>query len=195
MPAITLRTFNNLLTFVVIVLALYILINPFWPNVSLWAKQRIDNTGGYTYQSRLSKTPAAAPIPQDNRLVIPSLLIDEPIKEGRDIKTINNGGTWRRPNTSDPSQDKNTVIVGHRYTYSGLSTFYNLDKLKQGDKIIIYWQGEEYDYRVSEIRVVAASTTEIEEPTTEPTLTLYTCTPLWSAKDRLVVTAKLMDNQ
>jgi sortase (surface protein transpeptidase) len=33
----------------------------------------------------------------------------------------------------------------------------------------------------------------VEAPTDEHILTLYTCTPLWSAKDRLVIKARLIN--
>jgi LPXTG-site transpeptidase (sortase) family protein len=188
---VTLRKFNNGLNIVVLLLAVYILVLPFLPLVQLKAKQVTDKNGGYAYQSALApNAPNARPIPQDNRLVIPSLFFDQPVQESKSISVINNGGTWRRPKTSNPTQDGNTVIVGHRYTYKGASVFYNLDQLKVGDKIIVYWEGKEHDYQVSETKVVAPSAGEIERQTDEKILTIYTCTPMWNAKNRLVIIAK-----
>ena len=54
----------------------------------------------------------------------------------------------------------------------------------------MYWQGAEYNYAVTAIKVVQATALEVEAPTDEDIVTIYTCTPLWSAKDRLVVIAK-----
>jgi len=48
-------------------------------------------------------------------------------------------------------------------------------------------------YTVDRIKQVTATAVEIEAPTARPTLTLYTCTPLWNPKDRLVVTATLQE--
>lgn len=190
-PSTTLYKLNNFLTVVIIIIALYILLWPFYPMITLQAQKTFGNASGYTYKTRLhsSSQSAAKPIPQDNRLVIPSLLLDESIHEGKSIAAINKGGTWHRPNSSDPTKNSNTVIAGHRFTYNGAATFYSLDTLKPGDDIIVYWQGKEYDYIVDKIKTVGPHTTSIEAPTDTPTLTLFTCTPLWSAKNRLVVTA------
>lgn len=185
----TLHHFNNFLTVLVVVVCLYVLVFPFWPSISLWLHKRTDKTDGFVYQNNISIHPAAKSVPPDNRIVVPGLLIDEPIKEGRHISVINNGGTWHRPASSDPSKGGNTVIIGHRFTYRGSSVFYNLDKLKVGDPIIVYWQGREYDYKVIETKTVPPNTPEIEKQTDDTRLTLYTCTPLVTAKNRLVVTA------
>jgi sortase A len=190
MSQITLRRFNNLLSLVIIALAFYIFILPFIPAVQLWIKKKTDTTNGFAYQSKLNPDVKAKPVPKDNRLVMPTILSNEPIYEGKNISVINKDGTWRRPNTSTPDKGGNSVIIAHRYTYKASAPFYNLDKIKVGDPIIVYWQGEEHDYRVTETKVVTPKAGEIEANTDEKMLTLYTCTPLWNAKDRLVVIAK-----
>ncbi|HMT55527.1 MAG TPA: sortase, partial [Candidatus Saccharibacteria bacterium] len=125
-----------------------------------------------------------------NRIVIPSIQLNEPIIESDSISAIKDGGTWRRPRSSEPAKDGNTVIVGHRYYGSNVSTFYHLDKVLPGQKLAIYWEGVEHVYEVTETKTVEASQVEIEAPTTEEQVTLYTCTPIWTAKQRLVVIAK-----
>jgi sortase A len=132
----------------------------------------------------------ANPTPQENRIVIPSIQLNEPIIESDSISAIKDGGTWRRPRSSEPAKDGNTVIVGHRYYGSNVSTFYHLDKVLPGQKLAIYWEGVEHVYEVTETKTVEASQVEIEAPTTEEQVTLYTCTPIWTAKQRLVVIAK-----
>jgi sortase A len=114
--------------------------------------------------------------------------LDEQILIG-DNPSLLHKGVWNRPNSSSPPEAGNTVLTGHRFTYDGPATFYSLDKVQVGDAIVIYWEGKEYDYIVSETKVVPASAVEIEAPSNYSQLTLYTCTPLWSAKDRLVVVA------
>lgn len=131
-------------------------------------------------------------IPKDNTLVIPALNMQEIIQEGPTEATLMKG-VWHRPHTSDPSKGSNTVIAGHRFTYRGAAVFYNLDKVKVGDQIVMYWSGKKYQYEVSRTYIVPPTATEIEQPTDEPILTLYTCTPLWTSKSRLVVEAKLME--
>lgn len=132
--------------------------------------------------------------PKENRLVIPSIQLNEPILEGNSINVITKGGTWRRPQSSTPLEDSNTVIVGHRYYGSNVSTFYHLDKVLIGQRLAIYWEGHEQLYEVTESKVVDPSNIDVEAPTQDKRLTIYTCTPIWTAKDRLVIIAKPVGN-
>ena len=186
-----LRKLNNTLSVIIVILAGYILIWPLLPSIDLWWGKSVAKNDGLVYVSETasdSQNDGAKPIPADNRLIIPSILLDTAINEGKTTAALKTG-SWRRPATGTPASGGNTVIVGHRFTYDGQSYFYNLDKVSIGDTIIVYWQGKEYDYRVSEIAVVPPETISVEAPTPESRLTLYTCTPLWSAKDRLVIIA------
>lgn len=191
---LTLRKFNNSLSVVAVLLGLYIMLSPFIPLLFYWLRDTSPAVVA-PYQGQLAEANDNSdpdPIPDDNRIVIPSLSLNEPVKESTDIGVINNGGTWRRPQTSSPDQGGNTVIVGHRYFASKASTFYNLDKVAIGERIAVYWEKKEYLYEVESVRVVEATAIEIENQTSEPKLTLYTCHPLWTAKNRLVVTAVLV---
>ena len=184
------RQLNNLLSILVIISAVYILVWPFLPAFNLWWRTHTGSNNGYVYQTKLTKkTPAVKPIPKDNRLVIPALRLDEAINDGPTAAALHKG-IWHRPASSSPDKSSNTVLVGHRFTYSGQAVFYSLDKLKAGDQIIIYWQGKEHDYRVELSKVIAPEAVQVEQATADPVLTLYTCTPLWSAHDRLVIIAR-----
>ena len=98
------------------------------------------------------------------------------------------------PHTSTPDKGGNTVLVGHRFTYKNPEgVFYHLDKVQLGDAITLHWQGNAYDYEVAEIKVVPANEISVEDNTAEPQLTIYTCTPLWSVKNRLVIIAKPLE--
>jgi sortase A len=117
--------------------------------------------------------------------------LDDQILEGKDLSVLKNG-PWRLPYTSAPDKGSNTVIVGHRYTYTNpRGTFYYLDKVKLGDPIGVFWQGKKYMYTVTNISEVSPNSTGVESSSTQPQLTLYTCTPLWLPKNRLVIVAKL----
>jgi len=188
---LSLRHFNNFLTVIVVSLGSYLILAPLLPQIAYFFSDKspaaIAPYAGGLASSEGNDNPL--PIPEDNRLVIPGIGVNEPIFEGDNIWVINNGGTWRRPNTSYPTDDNNTVIVGHRFYGNNTSTFYNLDKVELNEKLALYWEGEEIIYEVTEITVVDPSAVEIEAPTTEKQLTLYTCTPIWTAKDRLVIVA------
>lgn len=129
------------------------------------------------------------PIPKENRLVIPSLQLDQEIYEGDYANTLEKG-VWRKPYTSTPDRGGNTVLAGHRFNYSKPSVFYHLDKVKEGERFSLYWNGQEYVYEVSSIQVVSPLALEVEKSSDEPLLTIYTCTPVWSSKQRLVIQAK-----
>jgi LPXTG-site transpeptidase (sortase) family protein len=188
----TLKTYNRLLAFAVVLLGTYIAIAPLLPQI----EYKLRNTSPEyiaPYEGDLANTQGSTstdPLPTDNRLVIPSIGVNEPIIESTSINSIRNGGTWRRPNTARPNEQSNTVIVGHRYFRSSTSTFYHLDKVAVGERLAVYWEGTEILYEVNEIKVVPANAVAIEAPTTKEQLTLYTCTPIWTATERLVVIAK-----
>jgi sortase A len=75
---------------------------------------------------------------------------------------------------------------------SGPNTFYHLDKLKIGDQIIVRWREKDYLYIVRETKIVDPSEISILNPTEKPTLTLFTCHPIYTTKSRLVVVGDLI---
>lgn len=189
------KRINILLVVAIIVVNAYTILLPLLPKLG-YAKKvqaaKVNSGLPYTTAQDTSATPEAKrkPIPDDQRLVIPKIALDEHIFTGTNPLLVHKG-VWARPNTSTPDKGGNTVMVGHRFTYSGASVFYNLDKVEIGDKISVYWNKIEYIYNVSAKKVVPPTQVSIEAPTKNDQLTLYTCTPLWSAKDRLVIIANL----
>jgi LPXTG-site transpeptidase (sortase) family protein len=185
-----LRWFNHGLTVVVALLGVYIAFSPFAPQVTWWLRHdspvQAIVPGKRTVVDPVT-APAEPPVMGD-RLIIPSLAMQETIHTGKSISELRKG-VWRVPHSSTPDKGGNTVLVGHRFTYSGHAVFYYLDKVKQGDHISITWQGKRYNYEVKTIKVVPPSDVSVEANTTEPLLTIYTCTPLLTAKNRLVIQA------
>ncbi|OGL24801.1 hypothetical protein A2884_02430 [Candidatus Saccharibacteria bacterium RIFCSPHIGHO2_01_FULL_48_12] len=191
--SIKLRYANWLLIFLIVVINGYIIVSPLLPQLDLWRrKQQTQAVAGLPYKTETdqAKNDDRKEVPADNRLVIPKIALDQHIYQGTSPWLLHKG-VWARPNTSTPPKGGNTVLTGHRFTYDGPATFYSLDKLAKGDKVVVYWQGKEFNYTVTETKVVAPTAVEIEKATASDQLTLYTCTPLWSAKNRLVVVAKL----
>jgi len=137
-------------------------------------------------------TPPPAPQNQPNHVVIPAMLLDQPVVEGTSMYKSLDQGVWRWPGGSTPDKAGNTVLVGHRFTYTKpKGVFYFLDKLHTGDTVGIVWNNKTYVYRVFGTVVVPPTQTNILDPTEKPTLTMYTCTPLWLPKNRLVIRASL----
>ena len=181
---------NKALSAANIIIALYILIMPFFPSLLFWLHKKTAVPPVIVSQVS-ADNPVQPPTPQGNRIIIPSILINEPINEGPTSATLSKG-IWRIPTTSTPAQKGNTVMAGHVFTYyDPEGVFYNLSKVQVGDELAVYWEGDEYLYTVREVNVVPSTAIEIEAPTPNSQLTLYTCTPIWHPINRLVVISDL----
>jgi LPXTG-site transpeptidase (sortase) family protein len=189
------KRLNLILELVVLTLGLYLVLYPLYPNLTLWLAELRDTTGGFKYDS-LAAREAGFELPEapdGNRVIIPAIKVDTEIHEGSDASTLDYG-VWRRPQTSTPNEGGNTVLTAHRFLYTaGPNTFFHLDKVAVGDSIVVFWDDVEHSYEIEEIRVVPPSEVSVEAPTStneRAVLTLYTCTPLWSSTNRLVVRAR-----
>jgi LPXTG-site transpeptidase (sortase) family protein len=199
-PQPRLRKFNNVLFLSTLLLGLYIVVAPFAPEVlfsvnpALRAAQKFLGIGNNSITTQKVVDGQSEPIPDDNRLVVPQIDVDGPLLEGTSVNLLEKG-IWRRPKSSTPDQGSNTVLVAHRFLYtSGPNTFYHLDKLKVGDEFTIYWDHKKYTYKVYETKTVPPTAFEIEAPTKDSVVTLWTCTPIFTATNRLVVRAKLLES-
>jgi len=130
-----------------------------------------------------------------NRLLIPKIGVDIAVVEGVNEKSALSRGAWLIPNTSTPDKGSNTVLSAHRFRYvpPHSETFYLLDKLTVGDTLQVFWEGREYRYRVFASKVVSAEATDVLNGTPNSSLTLVTCSPLFSTKERLIVSGELME--
>ncbi|MCA9330057.1 class D sortase [Candidatus Saccharibacteria bacterium] len=182
---------NNGLTIIVLLLGTYLVAMPFWPQVSFATAKAT----GQLNNNKLLQNSAdnSVKISSEYRLIIPQIGLDNLVYEGNSASVLQKG-IWHRPKSSTPDKGHNTVLVAHRFTYNTPATFYHLDKLKVDDVVAVNYEGKQYQYKVRQIKTVEPSATEIEDDTKEPILTLYTCTPLWTAKQRLVVIADLIQS-
>ena len=80
--------------------------------------------------------------------------------------------------------------MGYRGTWSRM-IFYNLDKLKEGDKVVLKDRtGRSYEYRVSETFLAEPSESWVMgQVRGRDMLTLQTCTPIPTFQKRLIVRA------
>jgi LPXTG-site transpeptidase (sortase) family protein len=182
---LTLRQFNNFLTVVIVGFAIYIIAMPFLPALSWWAHH---SAPVISTPVTVSAPTAATDIPTEPTLLIPKLGLKEELHEGANASTLSLG-LWHIPGTSNPTENSNTVVAGHRYTRQGAGVFYHLDLVKPGDKIYMYWGKKQYTYTVRTSSVVPPTQVSVAAPTSDARITLYTCTPMWTFKDRLVVVA------
>ena len=196
------RNANNMLSVLVIVLAVFIVLSPFLPQLDFFMNGP-STVKSPTYVSEAARTTYATSGDPDGgggdpskdaaakQLYIPSIGALAPIIEGTAQNTVDKG-LWHRPLSAKPGIAGNTVIVGHRFSYNpGVEQpFYHLDKVKIGDSIYIRWNNTTYHYVVAEKKVVTPKQVEVEAQTADTRLTLYTCTPLVNPVNRLVIIAK-----
>jgi sortase A len=102
-------------------------------------------------------------------------------------------GPGHYPLTPMPGQLGNAAIAGHRTTYG--APFYRLDELAKGDDISIRTAAGTYHYSVTGQLIVPPSDVSVLDPTPDATLTLTTCNPRYSARQRLVVHATLVPDK
>ena len=72
------------------------------------------------------------------------------------------------------------------------SPFYNIDKMKLGDNIVVDYDGARYAYEITKIFEVKPNQVEIEAPSEEAKLTLYSCELGGSEAGRIVISGKLL---
>lgn len=140
----------------------------------------------------------------DNRLMIPKLNVDVPVNFGipNDTDSINaameNGvAQFAIPGASAmPGEIGNLVITGHSAgdIYSNNQykfIFSGLERLSAGDLVYVDYQGTRYTYSITKFETVEPdNVAALVYDTNKPMLTLITCTPLGTARYRLLVTAE-----
>jgi LPXTG-site transpeptidase (sortase) family protein len=181
-----------------LVIAVVILIYPFWPWIYFHLFHPKINGSPY-HQAAISRTVSPDNKP-GNRLILPDIGIDAQIVEGNDITVIDKTeGVWHDRADTNPAKLGNTVIAGHRFQYKPHKSnyFYSLPQIKYGASIYVVWDKRVYEYQVFNKKTVKPSQVDIrnDDPKIPHELTLYTCTLLNSDLDRYVVSAKLVSPQ
>jgi len=143
--------------------------------------------------------PVGQPIPAEEeavaRLEIPRMNLNRIVVEGATASALAKG-PGHFPETPLPGQLGNAAIAGHRTTH--LHPFFDIDKLRPGDDIVVTTLNGRYTYAVTGTEVVAPDDYNAVIPTTDATkatLTLVSCTPKYSARNRIVVHADLVPQQ
>ena len=91
--------------------------------------------------------------------------------------------------TSLPGTGGNFAIAGHRTTYG--APFGNLDRVQVGETIIFQTNTNQYEYRVIDVKIVSPEDNYVLEDYGDDRITLTTCHPKFSARERLVVIGQL----
>ena len=128
------------------------------------------------------------------RVKIPAIDVDVVVVEGTTASALR-AGAGHYPATPLPCEKGNVAIAGHRTTYG--RPFHNLDLLKNKDLIILETPIGTCTYEVS-VEPFAVQPDDISVVANTPndaTLTLTTCHPKGSARQRLVIHAKMIKSE
>jgi sortase A len=122
-------------------------------------------------------------------LEIPSLKLKKVVVSGVTIDDLRRGpGHYR--NTALPGQRGNVAIAAHRTAYG--SPFKQINELKAGDQIFITNSlKDRFIYKVRDTKIVEPTDTSVLNATDDAILTLTSCHPLYTAQQRIIVTATL----
>ncbi len=139
----------------------------------------------------------AAPV---GRIELPSLGVAKTVVHGVARSTLRQG-PGHYPSSPLPGLGGNVAIAGHRTTHG--APFRNLDRLRPGDEIHLDSAAGRLTYRVQGHvdgdgvvqghRIVEPSAVEVLADHGDDRLTLTACHPPYSARERIVVSAVLVD--
>lgn len=143
------------------------------------------------YADLPSIIPEDPPAPTEalGRIVIPAAGVDWMLVEGVTPEALAYG-PGHMPGTAMPGQPGNAVISGHRTTYG--APFYNIDAVQPGDTIEIETLIGVHTYEVVQTLIVAPTDVWVTRQVEGGWLTLTACHPRYSARERIIVFARLV---
>lgn len=120
------------------------------------------------------------------------------VVEGVEVAVLRMG-PGHYPDSALPGEVGNFAVAGHRTTYG--APFNRLDELEAGDPIVVETRNSWFTYRVRSQQIVAPDAVGVVLPVpgqpdavpVERLLTLTSCHPEFSARQRLIVTAALSE--
>lgn len=124
------------------------------------------------------------------RIEMPAIGVDKIVVAGVDTSDLKKG-PGHYPETPLPGQLGNAAIAGHRTTYG--QPFFDVDELETGDEIVLTTPSGRFVYRVTGQQIVSPEDYQVVA-TTDPTvatITLTSCHPKYTARERIVITGEL----
>ena len=147
-----------------------------------------------------SGTPVSAVDGKPSDVIIPSIGVKAPVVYEYSVNETNiaydlRNGVVHYGTTALPGEKGNVAIFGHS---SGLTwtpgnykfVFTLLDKLSPGQQISLDYKGVRYVYVVTDSEIVAPSDMKVLNSNGTSQLSLITCTPVGTSRNRLVIHAK-----
>ncbi|MFA5927190.1 MAG: sortase [Patescibacteria group bacterium] len=139
-------------------------------------------------------------------LSVPQINIWAPIipdvddnNEAQYLKAIENGVALSRNHATSPKEKGNLFIFGHSKYYKDRpgnfkEVFKDINSMKVGDRFVVFYKRDNYEYEVVASKAVAADDFSITDATPDDkddkTLTLMTCWPPGTTSKRWIIFAK-----
>jgi sortase A len=124
------------------------------------------------------------------RLRIPRIGVSAVYVEGTATGDLRSG-PGHYPGTPLPGERGTVAVAGHRTTYG--AWFRRINQLEPGDPIVITMAYARFTYRVERTRIVPPTAVWVTRRVAYDRLVLSACHPLYSAAQRIVVFARLVD--
>jgi len=119
---------------------------------------------------------------KENRIIIPTALVDAPILEGVDMEKLSEG-VCHVTKSSFPGQGGNYIIEGHNLGEFGWlrpqGPFSMLEIMDKGVPIYVFYKGKKYIYRAKEKIYTDVNDPKLYDFNPGERLTLITCTSTW----------------
>jgi sortase A len=122
------------------------------------------------------------------KLRVPRLDLDVVLVNGTSVADLRRG-PGRHEETFMPGEGELVYVAGHRTTYG--APFRHVDELERGDRIVMRMPYGRLTYRVERTRIVDPSAVGVVRDVGHEQLVLTACHPLYSAKQRIVIFARL----
>lgn len=119
---------------------------------------------------------------------VPAIGLEQALIEGAGRDELKKG-PGHYPHSPLPGHSGNVSIAGHRTTYG--APFFRLDELKPGDEVIVETVQGRFVYTITGSTIVSPDDVSVISATDDNRITLTTCNPKYSARERLIVTGTL----
>ena len=154
------------------------------PRTTRKPKQRRTRRLAKLFEARIEQGDAIG------RIKMPDIGLNAVVFNGTDTATLQKG-PGRFPETPLPGIGGTTGIAGHRTTY--LAPFRKINDIQEGGEVTLELPYGTFSYEVVKTEIVDPSDVSVVYDAGYERVVLTACHPLYSAAQRYVVTARLVD--
>jgi sortase A len=156
-----------------------------------WEQQGLARQAADAAKGATTSAQGGIPMPAGAvaKVLIPAIGLDGFVLEGVESAQLDRA-VGHYPETPLPGDTGNAGLAGHRTMFG--HPFRRLDELKPGDTIETWTSTRHAHFRVTKTQRVDPSDVGVIAPADGTQITLTTCNPVGSARERLVVTGELV---